>query len=622
MCGIAGFFSDKASHLDNSEIKKVLRKIKHRGPDEFGYYSNKNFSFGIARLKIIDLKTGNQPIFNEKKNLVVVLNGEIYNYLQLKEKLIKNGHVFTSESDTEVLIHLYEEYQENMLEHLNGMFAFAIYNIKTGDLFIARDRIGIKPLYYYHRGGNFAFASELKSLLSLSFIKKNIDPEALMNYFMMEYVPAPLSIFKNIVKLMPGHFLIYKNNKIKIKKYWDVKKYGFYDNFNDSKSKLLSLMSDSVEKRMISDVPLGVFLSGGIDSSTIVHFSKKFCADKLHTFSIGFRDESFDETQYINIIKDRYNTIHHSKTFSMQKIFDLIPTVFSYLDEPFGDASILPTYMLSKFSREKITVALGGDGSDEIFAGYPTYQAHRFAFYYSKLPSFLKNVLYKVINKLPVSLDNFSIDFKLKKFISGIQYDEIIRNIIWLGSFNEIETNTLLKNESRDIYNIFDSIRNITSGMDDLNIIEKILYLDMKMYLQNDILVKVDRASMANSLEVRVPFLDHRIVEYAFNMPLHYKLNLFKTKYILKKAITTHIPDKIINRQKKGFGIPVAKWIKENFNTIITNILNKKEIKNDGILNYLYIQDLLDEHISGKKDNRKKLWTIIAFQLWRKNYLN
>ena len=625
MCGIAGFL-DNSSNSRKSEglILKMLESIHSRGPDEKGIFMYKNFSFGIARLKIIDLFTGSQPVYNEKKDLVVVLNGEIYNFKELRSSLQRKNHKFYTNSDTEVLIHLYEEYKEKMLDKLNGMFAFAIYNKKNNELFIARDRIGIKPLYYFHDDKNFAFASELKALFHLDFIKKELNHHALVNYLMLEYIPAPLSIFKNILKLLPGHYLILKKNKVITRQYWDVKSDKIkYKNFSEVKENFKSLLDSSVKLRLISDVPLGVFLSGGIDSSTIASYAYKHSGNYLNTFSIGFDDPSFDETEYVNIIKKRINANHYHKTFTVNNMIKLIPTVYKYLDEPFADASILPTYMLSKFARERVTVALGGDGADELMAGYPTYPAHKFALYYSKLPVSLKAFIEGCIRKLPVSLKNFSFDFKAKKFISGINYPPLLRNLIWLGSFSEKDIpNILSENVLKEIkdYNPFDIVSQTLGKWESNDILEKILYLDLKLYLQNDILVKVDRASMANSLEVRVPFLDHRIVEFIYSLPMKYKLNFFKTKYILKQSMKDQLPGKIINRPKKGFGIPVAKWIKKEQKDFILSLLDEKKIKDNNIFNYSIIKNLLSEHFSNKKDNRKKLWTLISFQLWYNNF--
>lgn len=627
MCGIAGFI-DNSSNKKNykNQIIDMIQSLHLRGPDEKGYFLYKNLAIAIARLDIIDLKTGSQPIFNEDKSLVVVFNGEIYNFRELRLELQSKNHKFYTNSDTEVLVHLYEEYKENMCFKLNGMFAFAIYNKNDNSVYIARDRIGIKPLYYYYDKKNFAFASELKAFLKLPFFKKNLDSQALAQYLIMEYIPAPKAIFKNIYKLLPGHYLIIKNNKVVIRQYWDVPKTKIkYNNFNEIKEHFISLVDDSVKRRLISDVPIGVFLSGGIDSSTISHFAYQYLKKNLHTFSISFDNPSFDETRYINLMRNKLDIHHHDKLFNLNKMLPLIPKVFQYLDEPFADASILPTYMLSQFARKNITVALGGDGGDELFAGYPTYPAHKFALLYSRLPLQMRNFINKQLNRLPVSLKNFSIDFKIKKFISGINYPPLIRNFIWLGSYNEKELLQIFSpNMHQEIknFNPFDIIDENIKNFSEENVLDQILYLDLKLYLQNDILVKVDRASMANSLEVRVPFLDYRIVEFIYTLPLEYKLNFFQTKYILKQSMKKILPRQIIQREKKGFGIPIAHWIKHELKDFTLNLLSKENIIKHDIFNYSFIQNLLNEHFNGIKDNRKKIWTLIAFQLWQKYYFS
>ena len=603
----------------------MLDHLHKRGPDEKGTFFHNNFTFGIARLNIIDLVTGSQPVYSEDKNLVVVLNGEIYNFPHLRTELIEKKHKFYTNSDTEVLVHMYEEYGKEMLPRLNGMFSFAIYDKKKKELFIARDRIGIKPLYYYFDRKNFAFASEVKSLLELDFISKRLEPKALANYLLMEYVPAPLSIFKNIHKLLPGHFLVFKKDQLIIKKYWEVpNKNKKYSNFREVKEHFTGLLDDAVKIRLISDVPLGVFLSGGIDSSTLSLFAQRHLGNRLKTFSIGFDDPSFDESEYIKIITDKFNIDHSHKMFTIDKMLQLIPSVFKYLDEPFGDASILPTFMLSNFARKKITVALGGDGGDELLAGYPTYPAHKFALIYSRLPEIIRKAISRQVNNLPVSLKNFSFDFKAKKFVSGIDYPPVLRNFIWLGSFNEKEIPGLLSEDvMKDLkdYNLFDIVYQTLKEWKGDDVLEQILYLDLKLYLQNDILVKVDRASMANSLEVRVPLLDHRIVEFVYSLPLKYKLNFFQTKYLLKKSMKPYLPSKIINRPKKGFGIPVGKWIKSELKDLTFKLFNEKKIRNDNIFDYTIIHKLLKQHLEGRKDNRKQLWTLMAFQMWHDNYL-
>lgn len=627
MCGIAGFVDCSASSLSfEAQISGMLRSIHSRGPDEKGVFLEENLALGIARLKIIDLVTGSQPVFSEDRRLVVVFNGEIYNFRELRKELEAKGHRFSTNGDTEVLVHLYEEHGEAMCPYLNGMFAFALYDRREKKLFIARDRIGIKPLYYYHDGKNFGFASELKALLKLPFFKKELDYTALVQYLVMEYVPSPMAIFKNARKLDAGHYLVYQGNKIRAVRWWDVPEdRAPYRDFEEVKEHFLSLLDDSVKRRLVSDVPIGVFLSGGIDSSSITCFAHRHVPEQLHTFSIGFDDPSFDERPYIDMIREKFPIQHHDRLFGAGKMVELLDEVFAYLDEPFADASILPTFMLSRFARESITVALGGDGGDELFAGYPTYQAHRLAAFYSLLPGPLKKTAHYAVDRLPVSLKNFSFDFKAKKFLSGMDYPPLIRNFIWLGSFSEKETGELLSGAARKEaggHDPFGIVRETLAGRAEDNVLEQVLYLDLKLYLQNDILVKVDRASMANSLEVRVPFLDFRIVEFISRLPLKYKLNFFTTKYILKKSMRGLLPDRIIRRQKKGFGIPAGRWIKTELKGLADSLLDSSKIRKEGIFDAGLVRRLLEEHWEGRRDNRKKLWTLMAFELWLKHYFS
>ncbi len=626
MCGIAGFVNIKNYQLNLKDIiNQMIIQLHRRGPDEKGFYIWNKFVLGISRLKIIDIIKGSQPIFNEDKNIVVVLNGEIYNYKELRNELLQRNHRFYTNTDTEVLVHLYEEYKENMLNKLNGMFSFAILDKLNRKLFIARDRLGIKPLYFYYDKNLFAFASELKAFLPFfnnNLIKKKINYKSLVNYLIMEYVPAPYSIYNNFFKLLPGHYIVFKKDKPVILKYWDISPANFdYSKENRIINQFYDLLEDSVRIRLRADVPLGIFLSGGIDSSTITYFAHKFIKS-LSTFSITFDEPSFDETKYINTIVNNFKIKHYSHNFTPEAMRKIIPDVVKYVDEPFADASILPTYMLSKFTRQKVTVALGGDGGDELLAGYPTYQAFYLAKYYNILPAYLKKIVNYLSNKLPVSDKNFSFDFKLKKFLSAADYPYISRNFLWLGSFSLEEIQKLLIPEIfKEIksYNPFDDLI-IPDEIKHLPPLMQILYIDIKYYLQNDILVKVDRASMANSLEVRVPFLDHRIVEYLFSMPLKYKIRFLKTKWILKKMMKNYLPKKNVFRPKKGFGIPIAKWIKNGMKNEISNLFNKENIEKLGIFNYNYIEQLLNEHLEGKINNRKKIWTLISLVYWHKNY--
>jgi asparagine synthase (glutamine-hydrolysing) len=631
MCGITGYFGQ-----GNKEIlEKMTNSLIHRGPDDQGFYIHDNLGLGHRRLSIIDLETGHQPITNEDKTVWLIFNGEIYNFKKLKERLIDQGHKFATRSDTETIVHSYEEEGMDFLSGLNGMFALALWDEKEKKLVLARDRLGQKPLYYSLIGQTLIFGSELKALLDHPVVKKELDLRSLAKYLIYEYVPAPHSIFKNIYKLGPGEYLVYQNNKLEIRKYWDIE-FNLEPTTQNSKpqpktqnlsyylGELERKFEEAVKIRLMSDVPLGVFLSGGIDSTSIAYYAQKNSSEKIKTFSIGFTDKSFDESKYARQAAKFLRSDHYEKILEPKDCLDLIPQVNSFLDEPLADASIIPTYLLSKFTREKVTVALSGDGGDELLMGYPTFQAHQLGRFYQYLPDFLKKgIISPLVNRLPASLNNISFDFKLKKFISGYDYPPEIRNQIWLGSFTPADFEKIFSPQVYQMIksaNHFDDIENYLELIKKEPLENRLIYLYLKNYLQDDILVKTDRASMANSLEARAPFLDYNLVEFVNSLPSQYKLRGWQTKYIFKKLLKDKIPKNIVYRPKKGFGMPVAKWIRNELKDFTLSLFEEKKIKEQGIFNYSYLNQLLKEHFSGRRDNRKLLWTLMIFQMWQERW--
>jgi len=618
MCGITGYFGQ-----GNEEIlRRMTDSLKHRGPDDEGFYFKGQLGLGNRRLSIIDLKTGHQPLANEDKSVWLVFNGEIYNFLELKKDLEKKGHQFQTESDTEVMVHLYEDMGEDFLKELNGMFAIALWDESNKKLILARDRMGQKPLYYCLINQTLIFASELKALFEHPLIKKEIDFDGLNKYLIYEYVPTPQTIIKGVKKLEPGHFLVYQNNQLKKSAYWDIQ---FNQSFSqkDYLVKFENLLEDAVTKRLIADVPLGIFLSGGIDSSTIAYFAQKNSLQKIKTFSIGFTDKSFDESAYAEQAAKFLGTEHEHQTCAPTDLLNSIDDIAKINDEPLADASIVPTYLLSKFTRQKVTVALGGDGGDELLAGYSTFLALKFAKLFRYLPRAIRKIIQKTANCLPVSFDNFSLDFKIKKILSGYDYSPEIQNQIWLGSFTPKENQKLFLPEIAEQINFKQSFSEINQFVDknrNESLENRLIYLYLKQYLSDDILVKADRASMFASLEVRAPFLDYRLVEYINSLPYNLKLRGWTTKYILKQIMKDKLPANIINRPKKGFGLPVAKWITKELKDFTLDLLNEQSIKKQGIFNYQEIKKLLEDHLTKKADHRKKIWTLIVFQMWQEKW--
>lgn len=627
MCGIAGFTFERRQIDVQKTIEAMTAAIRHRGPDEDGFYVDDRIALGSRRLSIIDLSTGRMPIHNEDQSLWIVFNGEIYNFPELRADLVTKGHIFLTHSDTEVIVHLYEEYGTECVARLNGIFAFALWNTKDQSLLLARDHIGVKPLHYLEYAEGIIFASELKAILKHPLVEARLDVQALSKYLTYEYVPAPHSIFTGIKKVEPGHYVVYRKGTLINQKYWDIpfdEHAISYKCEAECAEELLFRLRESVKRQLISDVPIGVLLSGGIDSSTIATLAAQVSPDHIRSFSIGFDEPSFDETRYAERMSRLIGTQHHHQVLSSRKMLDVIPQVANILDEPMADASIIPTYLLSQMTAQSVKVALGGDGADELFAGYPTYQAHRLVAYYSILPYKFRELINRIAQRLPVSHQNISFDFKIKQFLRGMGVSSEIRFFLWMGAFLEREKRQLFTPEVREQLRNKNPFENIIRYIHDSQLtqeLERILYLSMKLYLQDDILVKVDRASMANSLEVRVPYLDYTFVEYVAQLPTMYKLNGLTMKYILKKAVRDVLPAEIIHRKKKGFGVPVSKWFKHDLKDLLLSYLSEDRIRQAGLFQYAYIKHLLDEHFADKCDHRKQLWPLLVFEIWREHYL-
>jgi len=633
MCGIAGFLTLKVSDIPDYEILRRMREIlAHRGPDDLGEYirplddQGPFVFFGHRRLSIIDLSGGHQPLSNEDETVWVIFNGEIYNFKELRSELKILGHQFKTSSDTEVIAHAYEEYGEECFQRFNGMFAIGIWDELNHRLILARDRLGKKPLYYASMNETFLFASELKAILAYPHFSRKIAPLSLMKYLFYEFIPCPHTIFNDARKLPPASYLIWERKRVEVKEYWSpFNLEGIENNLTEKEAeyRMLELLKNSVKRRLISDVPLGVFLSGGIDSSAIAALAQKEAPGKVKTFSIGFEDPSFDESKYASLVSQFLGTEHFEQRMTPKDLLDIVPNLPDILDEPMADASILPTYLLSKFTRQYVTVALGGDGGDELFAGYPTYLAHKFARQYELFLGKLHPVIQFLGNLLPVSDNNISFDFKVKKFLSGIGYPDGIRNSVWLGSFSFPEIEKVVSSE---ILNHFDRLRlaeEISSYEEKFpkrDLTTLLQYLDLKLYLQESVLVKVDRASMACSLEVRAPLLDYELVEFMMRLPSALKLKGLTSKYILKKAMKNFLPNEVIQRKKKGFGVPIAKWVKGPLMELFGDLLSPDRIGREGFLNPEYVTSLLQDHLLNKKDNRKKLWTLLVWELWVNRY--
>src|SRR5216683_7088803 len=623
ICGVAGGDPSEGREL----VARMCGSMVHRGPDDEGTVQLDGVTLGMRRLSIIDLEGGHQPMHNEDSTVWVIQNGEIYNHIELRELLLASGHTFNTQSDTEVLVHGYEQWGEEMVERLNGMFAFAVLDRRRGAVLLARDRMGIKPLHYAIDGKRLVFASELKALLRDPALRRGIDPAALDQYLAYEFVPSPASIVRGISKLQPAHALTWSvaEGTQRLRRYWSPE-LGVGDgrrNLDEECERLRTVLRESVRKELISDVPLGVFLSGGIDSSAVAAMMTEL-GGEVKSFSVGFADRSFDESSYARQVARHLGTDHRELTLEPEMLLGLIPKLPTLLDEPLGDASIIPTYLLAEFTRRHVKVALGGDGGDELFAGYPTVQAHRLAGYYNRAPRLLrKGLIEPVVGRLPVSRANLSFDFRAKRFVSGAGHPVHERHRRWMGSFTAEERTALLSSDVRDRLAAGGHVKLAElDGAELRDPINQVLLMDMRLYLENDILVKLDRASMMASLEGRVPLLNNDFVEYATRLPLTMKLRGLRSKFLLKRALRGLLPDSILNRPKKGFGIPVADWFRGPLKEQMLSVLSPERIARKGFFDGAAVAALVGDHLAGRRDNRKQLWTLFVFELWHDGYVN
>lgn len=631
MCGIYGYVS-RNGKINADVLRAMGRALAHRGPDDEGELIQNagavSAGLGHKRLSIIDLsQAGKQPMANEDKTLWLTLNGEIYNYQELRNELEHKGHRFGSRSDAEVVVHLYEESGTRCLDKLDGMFAFAIWDTKRNSLFLARDRVGKKPLHYCETDDGIIFGSEIKALLQHPKVSRDLNLKALSKYLSYEYVPAPDTIFRSIKKLEPGHYLFHRNGESHCFPYWQI---PIEDDPAANRSEadyteeLRELLERAVRRRLVADVPVGLFVSGGLDSGIVAAFAAK-ARDHLQCFSVGFNEPSFDESAYSKQVAASLGIKHHLKVFDANEMLRLVPELPQILDEPLADPSILPLYLLSRFASERMKVVLSGDGGDELFAGYQTFQAHKLMTYFSALPGFIKQSIKTISSHLPVSHGYLSTDYKLKQFLKGDGASAETRFFLWRGAFGKNEKNDLLTPDIRRELAGHDAYEDVDRYIRESGLtkeLERILYLAMKLYLQDNNLVTVDRASMANGLEVRCPLLDKDVVEFVCRLPMNYKLNGFTTKYLLKRSAAGMLPRNIIYRQKRGFGIPLAKWLTKELKDFMLDYLSEERIRKQGIFHYPSVKKLIDEQFAKTNDHREPLWTLLVFQTWYERYLD
>ena len=632
MCGICGKINFNNQPVEESLLKRMAGVLSHRGPDDEGIYIKKNIGLGHRRLSIIDLSPlAHQPMSNEDGTIWIVYNGEIYNFPELREYLIRRGHTFRSKSDTETIIHLYEEYGVECLKYLRGMFAFAIWDERDKSLFLARDRVGKKPLYYRHSEDTFIFASEIKAILQDESFLSRPDYTAIHHYLTYQDVPSPWTAFEGIKKLPPAHYLVLKNGKVEVKKYWQLSylpkhnplsppfskggKGGFEKALKDE---IVERLKEAVRIRLISDVPLGAFLSGGIDSSAVVAMMAGMMDKPVKTFSIGFKEGAYNELRYARMIAEKFKT-DHTEFIVEPKAIDVIDKLVWHYNEPFADSSAIPSYYVSRLAVEHVKVVLNGDGGDENFAGYGRYAANNFSLKIQKFfPSSIAKALLPAVMLLPHGKDSGNFFWKLKRFLQEYVYPKEMRNAHWLSHFTtEMKAGLYTDDFFQKVSHIdsFDLLMEKYASAEADNFLDKTLYADVMMYLPDDLLVKMDVASMANSLEARSPFLDHEFMEFVAKIPAELKLRGKTTKYILKEALRGILPDEVLFREKMGFAVPIDRWFRNELKEMVYDTLLDAKAIQRGYFKKEAVKKILDEHASGRWNWHNHIWNLLILEL-------
>jgi len=619
MCGIAGIVDTRpGARVDEHTVHRMCEKIVHRGPDDEGIFVKNGTGLGMRRLSIIDLAGGHQPVFNEDRSAWIVFNGEIYNFPELRAELIAHGHQFRTHTDTEVIIHLYEEMGPDCVQKLRGMFAFAIYDEREQKLLLARDRLGKKPLHYAVVDGRLLFASEIKSILEVDPELAESNPAALLQYFYLGYVPDPNTAFRRIHKLPPGHLLVFHKGKAQVRQYWDLPQYGTHSPRSEEEclEELEHRLAEAVRIRLIADVPLGALLSGGTDSSTVVALMARACSGPVKTFSIGFRHADFDEAPFARIVAQRFATEHHELILE-PKVVDSVEFLTRAMEEPFGDPSMLPTYYVCSLARQHVTVALSGDGGDELFGGYERYRIHLLDRSYPWLPQWMRNFYRRHIHtKLPRALPARNLAYSIslpwqERYAEGISLQPFQREM------------SLLSDElvaASDPLQLIHEYMEKAPATDPLG---RVLYLDTKTYLTGDILTKVDRMSMLTSLEARVPLLDHVFAEWVTGLTPEWKMRGRDQKYILRRlAERVGVPREVLYRRKQGFAVPLIHWMRHELKDLIVGVLLDSTALQRGYFNAAGVRQMLDEHFRERRDHSVRIWRLLMFELWHRNFLS
>lgn len=621
MCGICGIYhSHEGESVSPQTIDYMIRLLAHRGPDDSGMHIDGPIGLGFARLSIIDISGGHQPMCNETGEIWIVFNGEIWNYKELRQDLQAKGHLFRTNSDTETIVHAYEEYGTNCVAHLHGMFGFAIWDEPRKRLLLARDKAGKKPLYYTRLHGDVIFGSEIKAILGHPHVKREVDIQAMSDFLSIRYVPAPATLFKDISKVKPGHWILFENGNMHEECYWDftfgkVEKQSIPDYLIGIKQHI----QRAVEERMMADVPVGAMLSGGVDSSIITGIMSHLTSHKVNTFSVGFDHPDYSELPYARMVANHFNTEHHELVVNSSDLTQYWPLLTWHRDEPVSEPSDLGVYLVSKLARQHVKVVLSGEGADELFAGYPKYIVDWLAKYYHILPETVRDqVIQPLLERLPYSMR------KVKTAARNISQPAPQRWMNWFGIFNGPLKEQLLTPETKGAIDL-DSSREFGRWLkknpqrDDLS---AMLYLDTKIWLPDNLLMKGDKMTMAASLESRIPMLDYKLIEYAASIPSAAKIKSFKTKYLLKQAFSDFLPEQILTRKKMGFNVPTGIWFRSGQRNLINSLLLSERAQSRGYFQHAYIKRMLHDHISGKTNYQAQIFTLASLELWFRVFID
>ncbi len=626
MCGIVGLVRNDGKAVDEGLLRRMNEAIRHRGPDEDGFYLKDNVGLAMRRLAIIDLSSGQQPIHNQDRTAWIVFNGEIYNYLELREKLEKLGHTFYTNSDTEAIVHAYDQYGTECPKHLRGMFVFAIWDQRTQELFIARDRVGKKPLLYAQVNGQFVFGSEFSALLQHPDISREIEPEAIDCYLSFMCVPAPLTAYKQIRKLEPGHSLRWRKGEVTTERYWHPdfsKKLKISE--EEAGQQAIDILRDAVKVRLMSEVPLGAFLSGGIDSSAVVALMSQESSEPIKTFSIGFEEQDFSELHHARRVAEHVGADHHEFIVRPDAV-EILPMLVEHYGEPYADSSAVPTYYVARETRKHVTVALNGDGGDETFAGYERYVAMGLTEKYRRVPEFVRESLIRqAVNLIPTSPVKKSKVRSAKRLLEVVSRPRVGRYMHWMSVFNEELKEPLYSESFRQqtdrafARGILDRWISKSNGN---GLVDTLLLTDLMTYLPNDLLVKVDIATMAVSLEARSPFLDHHVIEFAASLPEGLKLRRLTTKYLLKKVLRQLLPSENLDRRKMGFGVPIGHWFRGKMQPFLREVVLSEKALKRGLFKPEEVKQLVELHTRAERDYSHQLWTLLMLELWFQRFID